>query len=38
MLGRFGAAFGVALTTSVLGAYGTIGTPASFTDGFRPGD
>jgi MFS family permease len=37
MLQRFGAVFGVAVTTSVFGAYGAIGSPASFTDGFRPG-
>lgn len=37
MLGRFGAVFGVALTTSVFSAYGTLGSPAGFTDGFRPG-
>jgi hypothetical protein len=28
---------GVALTSSAFGAYGAIGSPASFTDGFRPG-
>ena len=37
MLQRFGAVFGVAVTTSVFSAYGTIGSPAGFTDGFRPG-
>jgi MFS family permease len=37
MLQRFGAVLGVALTSSVFGAYGAIGSPASFTDGFRPG-
>jgi EmrB/QacA subfamily drug resistance transporter len=37
MLQRFGAVLGVALTSSVFGAYGAIGSPAGFTDGFRPG-
>jgi MFS family permease len=37
MLQRFGAVLGVALTSSAFGAYGAIGSPASFTDGFRPG-
>ena len=37
MLQRFGAVLGVALTSSVFSAYGAIGSPASFTDGFRPG-
>jgi hypothetical protein len=37
MLQRFGAVLGVALTSSVFGAYGAIGSPARFTDGFRPG-
>jgi EmrB/QacA subfamily drug resistance transporter len=37
MLGRFGAVFGVALASSVFSAYGRIGDPTTFTDGFRPG-
>jgi EmrB/QacA subfamily drug resistance transporter len=37
MLQRFGAVLGVALASSVFGAYGAIGSPAAFTDGFRPG-
>ena len=36
MLQRFGAVFGVALASSVFSAYGRIGTPTTFTDGFRP--
>jgi EmrB/QacA subfamily drug resistance transporter len=37
MLQRFGAVLGVALTSSIFSAYGSIGTPTGFTDGFRPG-
>lgn len=37
MLQRFGAVLGVALTSSVFSAYGSIGTPSGFTNGFRPG-
>ena len=37
MLERFGAVFGVALTSSVFSAYGAIGSSSGFTDGFRPG-
>src|SRR5258708_22623011 len=33
---RFGSVFGVAVTTAVFAANGHIGTPASFTAGFRP--
>ena len=36
MLQRFGAVFGVALASAVFSSYGRIGTPATFTDGFRP--
>ena len=36
MLQRFGAVFGIALASAVFSAYGRIGTPATFTDGFRP--
>jgi MFS family permease len=36
MLQRFGAVFGVALATSVFSANGKLGTPASFTDGYKP--
>jgi MFS family permease len=36
MLQRFGAVLGVALASSVFSAYGRIGTPATFTHGFRP--
>ena len=37
MLQRFGAVLGVALASSVFSAYGAIGSPTGFTDGFRPG-
>ncbi len=37
MLQRFGAVLGVALSSAVFSAYGAIGSPTSFTDGFRPG-
>ncbi len=33
---RFGSVFGVAVTTAVFAANGHLGTPASFTAGFRP--
>jgi EmrB/QacA subfamily drug resistance transporter len=33
---RFGGVFGVAISSAVFAAYGHIGTPASFTAGFRP--
>ena len=36
MLQRFGAVFGIALASAVFSTYGRIGTPATFTDGFRP--
>jgi len=36
MLQRFGGVFGIAVGTAVFGARGGLGTPASFTDGFRP--
>jgi EmrB/QacA subfamily drug resistance transporter len=36
MLQRFGAVFGVALASAVFSASGRIGTPTTFTDGFRP--
>jgi EmrB/QacA subfamily drug resistance transporter len=36
MLQRFGAVFGVALASSVFSANGKLGTPTSFTDGYRP--
>jgi MFS family permease len=36
MLQRFGAVFGVALASAVFTTYGRIGTPTTFTDGFRP--
>jgi EmrB/QacA subfamily drug resistance transporter len=36
MVQRFGAVFGVALASAVFSANGRIGTPATFTDGFRP--
>jgi hypothetical protein len=35
-LQRFGSAFAVAIAAAVFSAYGHIGTPASFTSGFRP--
>ncbi len=35
-LQRFGSAFGIAVTTAVFAANGHLGTPASFTAGFRP--
>lgn len=35
-LQRFGSAFGIAVTTAVFAATGHLGTPASFTAGFRP--
>jgi EmrB/QacA subfamily drug resistance transporter len=35
-LQRFGGAFGVAVATAVFSANGHLGTPASFTAGFRP--
>ena len=37
MLQRFGAVFGVALASSLFSAYGGLGSPGSFTDGYRPG-
>jgi MFS family permease len=37
MLQRFGAVFGIAVASSVFSAYGKLGSPASFTAGFRPG-
>jgi hypothetical protein len=36
MLQRFGAVFGIALASAVFSSYGRIGTPTTFTDGFRP--
>ncbi len=33
---RFGAAFGIAAATAVFAAHGNLGTPAAFTNGFRP--
>jgi EmrB/QacA subfamily drug resistance transporter len=36
MLQRFGAVFGIALASAVFSTYGRIGTPTTFTDGFRP--
>jgi EmrB/QacA subfamily drug resistance transporter len=33
---RFGGAFGVAVATSVFAAFGSLGSPAAFTAGFRP--
>lgn len=36
MLQRFGAVFGVAVASAVFSAYGGLGSPAAFTDGFRP--
>ena len=36
MLQRFGAVFGVALASAVFSGSGRIGTPTTFTDGFRP--
>src|SRR5262249_30041516 len=33
---RFGGVFGIAVGTAVFGARGGLGTPASFTNGFRP--
>jgi len=35
-LQRFGGAFGIAASTAVFAANGQLGTPASFTAGFRP--
>jgi EmrB/QacA subfamily drug resistance transporter len=35
-LQRFGAAFGVAVTTAVFAAHGHLGTPAGFAAGFQP--
>jgi EmrB/QacA subfamily drug resistance transporter len=35
-LQRFGGAFGIAVATAVFAAYGHLGTPASFSAGFRP--
>lgn len=35
-LQRFGSAFGVAIAAAIFAANGHMGTPASFTDGFRP--
>lgn len=35
-LQRFGGVFGVAIASAVFASYGHIGTPASFTAGFRP--
>jgi hypothetical protein len=35
-LQRFGGAFGVAAASAVFAANGQLGTPASFTAGFRP--
>jgi hypothetical protein len=36
MMQRFGAVFAIAIATSVFGAYGHLGSPASVTSGFRP--
>jgi hypothetical protein len=36
MMQRFGAVFGIAVASSVFSTYGKLGSPASFTDGFRP--
>jgi EmrB/QacA subfamily drug resistance transporter len=33
---RFGAVFAIAIGTAVFSSYGTFGTPATVTDGFRP--
>jgi len=35
-LQRFGGVFGVAIASAVFASYGRIGTPSSFTAGFRP--
>jgi EmrB/QacA subfamily drug resistance transporter len=35
-LTRFGSVFAVAVASAVFSSYGHLGTPASFTDGFRP--
>jgi hypothetical protein len=35
-LQRLGGALGIAVTTAVFAAHGHVGTPASFTAGFRP--
>jgi len=35
-LQRFGGVFGVAIASAVFASYGHIGTPDSFTAGFRP--
>jgi MFS family permease len=37
MMSRFGGVFGIAVASSVFSAYGKLGSPASFTAGFRPG-
>jgi len=36
MMQRFGAVFAIAIATSVFGAFGHLGSPASVTSGFRP--
>jgi hypothetical protein len=36
MLQRLGAVVGVAAASAVFGAYGALGDPIAFTDGFRP--
>jgi MFS family permease len=36
MMQRFGAVFGIAIAGAIFSTYGHLGTPAAFTDGFKP--